>query len=285
LIIQPNTEILPARRSHHPELIELLRTAERAHHHLDWQTTEGWLQRHPCYVTLSDSTPIALLSAPVEPATVPWIRLAAVRDDESDTPTMNTLWAAARVELRQNGFTSAAALTTHYWPEQLLPQWGFAQQGHVVMLRRNRKHQPNISNTAIGIRAATRDDMQAIFAVDQAAFDPPWRYSLWMIGLTLHLAIFTTVAYEGNDIVGYLMASQNNGKVLLARLVVTPVFQNRGVGRALTLDMLQHFAAGTSRVVEVNTQEDNVAAIALYNSLDFELTGEHAQVWHCELNR
>jgi ribosomal protein S18 acetylase RimI-like enzyme len=49
--------------------------------------------------------------------------------------------------------------------------------------------------------------------------------------------------------------------------------------------MLQHFAAGTSTVVEVNTQEDNVAAIALYNSLDFELTGEHAQVWHCELNR
>ena len=284
MIIQPNTEILPARRSHHPELIHLLRTAERAHHHLDWQTTEGWLQRHPCYVTLSDSTPIALLSAPADPATVPWIRLAAVRDNESDTPTMKPLWAAARTELRRNGITSAAALTTNIWPEQLLPQWGFAQRGHVVMLRRDREYQPNISNTAIGIRAATRADMQAIFAVDQAAFDPLWRYSLWMIRLTLNLAMFTTVAYEGSDIVGYLMASQNNGKVLLARLVVTPDYQNRGVGRALTLDMLRHFAAGISTVVEVNTQEDNIASIALYNSLDFELTGEQAQVWHCELN-
>lgn len=152
------------------------------------------------------------------------------------------------------------------------------------MLRRDREYQPNISNTAIGIRAATRADMQAIFAVDQAAFDPLWRYSLWMIRLTLNLAMFTTVAYEGSDIVGYLMASQNNGKVLLARLVVTPDYQNRGVGRALTLDMLRHFAAGISTVVEVNTQEDNIASIALYNSLDFELTGEQAQVWHCELN-
>ena len=102
--------------------------------------------------------------------------------------------------------------------------------------------------------------------------------------LALMQAEFATVAYRGSDIVGYLMASQNNGKALLARLVVTPEYQHSGFGRALTLDMLRHFADGRASAVEVNTQEDNTASIALYRALDFQFTGEKAQVWRCMVN-
>ena len=284
MIIQPHTEIRPARSAHRRKLLRLLRGAERAHRHLDWQCADGWLQHHPCYVTFANSSPIGMLSLPVETASGAWLRLAAVRDDEHDTPTMTPLWTAARVALQQQGVTRAAALTANAWPESLLPPWGFVLWGHVVVLRREEAPPPPITKTVPRIRAAARTDLQAIFAVDQAAFEQLWRYSLRMLGLALEQAVYATVACAGSDIIGYLLATQANGKVFLARLVVTPDFQHHGVGRGLTLDMLHHFARGRAPVVEVNTQADNAPSLALYKALDFELTDEQAQVWHCYLN-
>ena len=105
-----------------------------------------------------------------------------------------------------------------------------------------------------------------------------------MLDMAVQQANYATVAYQDNDIVGYLLATKTNRKMFLARLVVTPEFQHCGIGRTLTLDMLHHFSRGHTPVVEVNTQENNVASIALYQALDFELTGEKAQVWHCQID-
>ena len=284
VIIQVQTEIRPARITHRRALLRLLRTAERAHRHLDWQSAEGWLQQYRCHVAFADSIPIGMLSIPEEPTSTAWLRLAAVRDSERDTPTMTRLWTTARTGLQQQGVRLAAALTDNVWPENLLPLWGFVQCGHVVVLRREPTAPPPITETATQIRAATRTDVQAILWVDQAAFEPLWRYSLRMLSLAMQKADYATVAYTGTDIVGYLLATQANGKVFLARLVVTPEFQHRGIGRALTLNMLRHFTGARAPMVEVNTQEDNVASIALYQALDFELTDEQAQVWQYELN-
>jgi ribosomal protein S18 acetylase RimI-like enzyme len=283
VIIQAHTKIRPARAIHRRELLRLLSSAERAHCHLDWQSAEGWLQHQRCHVAFADSSPIGMLSIPVVAGSTAWLRLAAVRDDERDTPTMTPLWVAARAELQQQGVTRAAALTANVWPESLLPPWGFAQCGHVVVLHRGQAALPPLAETGARIRAATEAHLQAIFTVDKAAFEPLWRYSLQILGLALKQAAYATVACAGSDIVGYLLATQANGKVFLARLAVTPDFQNRGVGRALTLDMLHHFARRRAPMVEVNTQADNVASIALYQALDFELTAERAQAWQCEL--
>ncbi len=283
MIRQPYTEVRPARTTHRRELLTLLRTSERTHHHLDWQTAEGWLQHHPCHVAFAASSPIGMLSIPAEPASAAWLRLAAVQDNERDTPTMASLWTSARTELQHQGVTGAVALTANVWPENLLPYWGFVQGGHVVVLRREQAPLPPITKSANRIRTAIRTDLLAIFEVDQAAFEPMWRCSLRMLGMALNQAEYATVAHAGSNIVGYLLASESNGKVFLARLVVTPDFQHRGIGRALTLDMLHNFARGRAPMVEVNTQEDNVASIALYEALDFRLSDERAQVWKCEL--
>ncbi len=225
-----------------------------------------------------------MLSIPVETASAAWLRLATVRDDEPDTSTMTPLWTTAREELQQQGVTRAVALTANVWPERLIPPWGFVPCGHVVVLRREQAPPPPIAKTAALIRAATHTDLEAVFRIDQAAFGPMWRYSLRMLDMAVQQANYATVAYQDNDIVGYLLATKANGKMFLARLVVTPEFQDRGIGRTLTLDMLHHFSRGHTPMVEVNTQESNVASIALYQALDFELTGEKAQVWQCQIN-
>ncbi len=284
MIIQPHTEVRSASTTHLRELLRLLRTSERTHHHLDWQNTAGWLQQHPCHVAFADSIPIGMLSIPVETASAAWLRLATVRDDEPDTSTMTPLWTTAREELQQQGVTRAVALTANVWPERLIPPWGFVPCGHVVVLRREQAPPPPIAKTAALIRAATHTDLEAVFRIDQAAFGPMWRYSLRMLDMAVQQANYATVAYQDNDIVGYLLATKANGKMFLARLVVTPEFQDRGIGRTLTLDMLHHFSRGHTPMVEVNTQESNVASIALYQALDFELTGEKAQVWQCQIN-
>ena len=225
-----------------------------------------------------------MLSVPVEPNSSTWMRLAAVKDRQRDTGTLTTLWTDAKTEVRRQGITSVAALTANTWPECILPKLGFKPIGRVVVLRRHQMGKPAIENTAIGIRAASISDLQAILHIDHTAFEPLWRYSTGMLRLALMRAEFATVAYQGSNIIGYLLASRNKGKTLLARLVVTPDCQHRGFGRALTINMLRNFAGDQSSTVDVNTQEDNAASIALYRALDFEFTGEKAQVWRCVLN-
>lgn len=284
MIIQAHTKIRSARTTHLQELLHLLRTSERTHHHLDWQNTVSWLQQHPCHVAFAKNNPIGILSIPTEKATVAWLRLATVQDNEPDTSTMTPLWINAREQLRQQDVTRAVALTTNIWPERLIPPWGFVPCGHVVVLRRDQIAPPPFAKTETLIRTATHTNLEEIFQVDQAAFGPLWRYSLRMLKLALKQAKYSIVAYNGSDIIGYLLASKTNGKVFLARLAVTPKFQHSGVGRTLVLEMLHHFSCGCAPIVEVNTQEDNVASISLYQALDFELTGDKAQVWHCEIN-
>ena len=147
-----------------------------------------------------------MLSVPVEPNSSTWMRLAAVKDRQRETGTLTTLWTDAKTEVRRQGITSVAALTANTWPECILPKLGFKPIGRVVVLRRHQMGKPAIENTAIGIRAASISDLQAILHIDHTAFEPLWRYSTRMLRLALMRAEFATVAYQGSNIIGYLLA-------------------------------------------------------------------------------
>ena len=55
----------------------------------------------------------------------------------------------------------------------------------------------------------------------------------------------------------------------LARLIVSPMYRGRGLGRALAGQLLERALARSPERVSLNVFPDNVAAVALYRSLGF----------------
>jgi ribosomal protein S18 acetylase RimI-like enzyme len=70
----------------------------------------------------------------------------------------------------------------------------------------------------------------------------------------------------------------------LARLAVLPDFQCRGIGYCLLYDLLSQFYRRGARSVTVNTQNDNLASIAVYEKIGFRATGETYPIYQMPLS-
>ena len=77
-----------------------------------------------------------------------------------------------------------------------------------------------------------------------------------------------------DDLVGYAVTGRSGPRGYLQRLAVHPDAQRSGVGSALVVDALRWLRRWGAREVLVNTQEDNGAAIALYEQLGFRRQDE-----------
>jgi ribosomal protein S18 acetylase RimI-like enzyme len=65
----------------------------------------------------------------------------------------------------------------------------------------------------------------------------------------------------------------------LARLATHPEYQRQGIGCAILRDLLIQFKQRGAARITVNTQEDNLASIALYENAGFMRTGETYPVY------
>jgi ribosomal protein S18 acetylase RimI-like enzyme len=65
----------------------------------------------------------------------------------------------------------------------------------------------------------------------------------------------------------------------LARLAVKTTMQGRGIGYLLVHQVLNQFRRQGVRHVTVNTQQNNVASLALYSKAGFIITGESYRVY------
>src|SRR5574337_1230102 len=116
-------------------------------------------------------------------------------------------------------------------------------------------------------------------AVDNDSFAPPWEYSRNVLRQAMAQSSLVTVAEIDGEIVGYQISSGGREGAHLARLAVLPDLQGRGIGRALTMHMIEHFEKRGAARITVNTQRDNTASLNVYHALGFEATGEYYVVW------
>ena len=126
----------------------------------------------------------------------------------------------------------------------------------------------------VGLRRARRRDRPAVLAVDDAAFPTFWR--LDEAGLDDALGATPSARFRvahpvgrPDDVVGYAVTGRAGARGYLQRLAVAPAAQRAGVGTALVADALRWLRRWGGREVLVNTQEDNRAAVALYEQLGF----------------
>ena len=127
----------------------------------------------------------------------------------------------------------------------------------------------------LGMRLAraTPGDRAAALAVDADAFDPFWR--LDERGLLEAIAATPAsrfrVARREHATVGYAVTGRAGRRGYLQRLAVAPAHRRIGLASTLIADATRWLARCGARTVVVNTQEQNAAALALYEHLGFVL--------------
>lgn len=130
-----------------------------------------------------------------------------------------------------------------------------------------------------GLRRARADDRAAVLRVDSEAFPPFWR--LDQLGLDEALRATPASRFRVIDtggVLAYAVTGRAGRRGFLQRLAVEPSHHRLGLGRALVIDGLHWLRRWRVDRSVVNTQIGNEPALALYESLGFQLQSDGLSV-------
>ncbi len=127
------------------------------------------------------------------------------------------------------------------------------------------------------------DDTGEVYLLDNLAFPHLWRYSLETIRRGLLASVFATVAEVDGRLVGYQFSTGTNDSAHLSRLAVLPEEQGKGIGSALTVDLLERLIKRGIFSLTVNTQSYNNVSQNLYKKIGFEADIYHFPVYELSL--
>lgn len=262
-------------------LANIIHFEPHVHRHLDWRPPLDWISYPPYLVADSNAEIKAVLACPPDPPNVAWIRLFAVKSTYSLQTAWDDLWPAALEMLRTSlDPVMAAAIPLQTWMRQLLESSDFNMTHKVVVLewrpgtpQKRRSILPSI------IRPMNLDDLGEVEKIDSKAFGLVWQNSRSGLELAYRQSTIATVAEEDGDLIGYQISTATAMGGHLARLAVDPEHQGKGVGHALLQDMLYQFERRGAHNVTVNTQNDNLISLSLYQNAGFKRTGEEYPVY------
>ncbi len=279
--------VRPAHTADRWRLNQLLGSDAKIHTHLDWRPPEAWLGKKPFHLMFAGKVAVAVLAAPPDPPDTAWLRLAAVVEEFETDEMLDELWGITKDVLIELNAATAACMLMGNWLTPHLQRWQFAQVNDVVTLCRTSDSHSHAKRPkpphSLKIRDARSSDLKAMFAVDAAAFEPPWQYSVAALREALSHAATATAAEAEGQLVGFQISTAGSHNAHLARLAVLPGWQGRGIGRALLSGLVDHFDSAGTPMITVNTQHDNAASLKLYQLFGFENTGEHFPVWEYNL--
>lgn len=209
------------------------------------------------------------------------LRIATWRGDERTaylTPARGRPTSAAVErsldDLAQRGYRRA--LTAALGPAEQAPflAAGFEVHERLHLLTRDLVPHADGLGNGVPLRRGRRGDRPAVLALDRSAFPPFWQ--LDATGLDDAMSATPSARLRvaerpgaPRNLVGYAITGRAATRGYLQRLAVDPAEQRRGVASALVADALRWLRRRGAREVLVNTQEDNAAALALYESLGF----------------
>ncbi|MCK5315209.1 MAG: GNAT family N-acetyltransferase, partial [Anaerolineales bacterium] len=228
---------------------------------------------------------LAALACPPDPPDVAWIRLFAVSSEISVEKAWEELWPIAQRQLAEStAQISAAAIPLQHWFRKVLEENNFVHTNNVVVLTWKGGALPEVAKPAAAmIRLMNYDDLTQVEMVDTVAFGNVWQNSQSCLEVAFRQASIATVAEISGEVAGYQISTITAMGGHLARLAVKPKFQGLGVGYALVCDMLSQFERRNVGNVTVNTQDDNMISLSLYQKAGFSRSGEKFPVFQCPI--
>jgi ribosomal-protein-alanine N-acetyltransferase len=125
---------------------------------------------------------------------------------------------------------------------------------------------------AIEIRILELRDLSAIETIEQKAYPTPWSRSMFASELAKPTSICLG-AFEGPDLVGYVINSRYVDAWHVMNVAVDPEHQRRGVASALLERLFELTSDDERRGYTLEVRVSNEDAITLYEKLGFESRG------------
>lgn len=267
--------IRPVKDFDQHRLVNLIHFESHVHRHLDWLAPLDWVDQAPFIVAEQDGHLAGVLSCPQEPPGVAWVRLFGAVSEREPLSIWRSLWPEALYYLRQAGNPTIAVLPLHEWFIDLLLQEGFVETTQVVFLMWQNNHRlPEFNPPPVTIRPMQPEDVPEVAEVDTQAFAPLWRNSAILLNAALTQSAIATVVEDAQGIIGYQISTASPLGGHLARLAVMPRAQGQHIGSALLVDLLRQFEQRGVHRVSVNTQENNLVSLRIYQRLGFVRTEE-----------
>jgi ribosomal-protein-alanine N-acetyltransferase len=125
---------------------------------------------------------------------------------------------------------------------------------------------------AIEIRVLELADLSAIEAIEQQAYPTPWSRSMFASELAKPTSICLG-AFEGQDLVGYVINSRYVDAWHVMNVAVDPAHQRRGIATQLLERLFALTRDDERRGYTLEVRVSNEDAIALYEKLGFDQRG------------
>ncbi len=281
----PGLQLYPIHAAERDSLAWWIDHAPLAHIHVGWINPARWVGR-PVSLQLVDNhkhTHAALVAAP-DSLGVAWVQAFACGKRQSPLEAWQTLWASARQSLTERGVQHVWAMTNEPSFVDLLRAAGFQQSSEVVTLTFfGLPESVPAAPPSFSLRPMQASDVAEVLPLDNLAFKPPWQMDREALETTLGASAASAIAISQAQILGYMLATESQGRMHLARLATAPPWQRRGVGRALTLYLLQQAGRGAVGRLTVNTQIENYGSLKLYQALGFRTGGRSVAVYSLDL--
>ncbi len=266
-------------------LANLIHFGSYIHQHLDWKPPLEWLGSEPYLLVERNGDLLATLACPPDLPKITWIRLFAANSLINVSQAWNLLWGTAYERLSQYGKIKVAAISLQGWFNELLEGSRFEHTDNVVVLMWEKSTAlQNPAPTDVKIRLMMPEDLMNIEEIDHEAFGEVWKNSFESLELAYQQSALASVAETGDEIVGYQYSTSSSMGGHLARLAVKNRMQGRGIGYLLVHQVLNQFRTQGVRHVTVNTQQNNVASLALYSKAGFNFTGESYRVYQFDIS-
>lgn len=131
-------------------------------------------------------------------------------------------------------------------------------------------------------REMAESDLNAVLAIEAQCHTSPWSYE------NFHTSVASTHAcwvleLQGN-IIAYAITSTVLGEAELLNITVAPTMQRKGIAKAFLLALCNSFDDAVETLF-LEVRESNAAAIALYQSLDFNEVGQRPNYYPAKNGR
>ncbi len=134
------------------------------------------------------------------------------------------------------------------------------------------------ASDALVAREATGADLDVILDIEETAHPTPWIADVFEREMALDWS-YTWVFERGNNIVGFLVFWVVHDEVHILNIAVDPACRRQGIATAVLAHLVEIARQNDASFVTLEVREHNRAAIALYESLGFEIIGKREQYY------
>ena len=264
------------------DLAQLHRLVEESHHahvQLDWWTWEDWIG-NPGFLVAQEGhrlVGIGLGGRDISP--VAWLRAVVAEDGLGVGALLDALLPPMMATLRSQGVQALACLAWPEWLSEKLAERSFETLAQVMTLCKDDTTSPGVRLADVRVREASTADLDAVVAIDHAAFETAWWYGETTFFRAQRGAIHFCVAEQNAQPVGYAFAHMNRSQAHITRIAVRPSHQRQGIGTLMLADLIEHTRAQGAEFITLNTQTHNENSLKLYRHFGFEPMGRAVTTW------